>query len=167
MRIPPLYNDKSWQRFFAGVIIGMIFGWLFFLYHFGLVHEKLILEINKQKTTIEQQENTIEVLRKDQDEINKESQKSLTVQDIHIRFVNEKDVKLSEMTLNELKGAVESELDIVRNRDIESVANSKDFLLKTVENKIFGVGDKRYQLKVEQVFLFTTLEMNLRIVGAE
>ena len=145
----------------------MIFGWLFFLYQFGLVHEKLILEINKQKTTIEQQENTIEVLRKDQDEINKESQKSLTVQDIHIRFVNEKDVKLSEMTLHELKGAVESELDIVRNKDIETVANSKDFLLKTVENKIFGVGDKRYQLKVEQVFLFTTLEMNLRIEGAE
>ncbi|UTR11374.1 hypothetical protein MM300_03320 [Evansella sp. LMS18] len=167
MRVPPLYNDKSWQRFFAGLAIGIIFGWLFFLYHFGLVHEKLVLEINRQKTTIEHQEQTIEVLRKDQDEINEQNQKQLTVQDIHISFVNEKDVKLSELTYHELKGAVEGELEVVRNKDIDTIAGSKDFLLKTVENKIFIIGEKRYQLKVEQLILYTALEMYLRITPAE
>ncbi|PYZ93745.1 hypothetical protein CR194_11365 [Salipaludibacillus keqinensis] len=167
MRIPPLYRDKSWQRFFAGFFIGLLFGWMFFLYHFGTVHEKLVLEIGDQQTEIEKHVKMIEILREDQDEQNEENQKLLTVQDIRIYFMNEDDVRLSELTLHELRGAVESELGEVRNKNIETVANSRNFILKTVQNKIFIVNDKRYQLKVEQLFLSTTLEMHVMIVPAE
>ncbi|WP_416151485.1 sporulation membrane protein YtrI [Salipaludibacillus sp. HK11] len=167
MRIPTLYRDKSWQRFFAGFFIGLLFGWMFFLYHFGTVHEKLVLKIGDQQTEIEKHENTIEILREDQDEQNEENQKMLTVQDIRIDFINEGDIKLSELTLHDLRAAVESELEEVRNKDIETVANSSNFIYKTVENKVFIINDKRYQLKVEQLFLFTTLKMDVMIVPAE
>lgn len=168
MRIPPLYHDKSWQRLFAGFFIGLLFGWMFFLYHFGTVHEKLVLEIGDQQTEIEKHKKTIEILREDQDEQNEENQKMLTVQDIRIRFINEEDVKLSELALHDLRAAVESELEEVRNKNIETVANSRDFIYKTVENKVFYTNnDNRYQLKVEQLFLYTTLEMRVMIVPAE
>ncbi|SER89413.1 sporulation membrane protein YtrI [Salipaludibacillus aurantiacus] len=167
MRIPPYYRDKSWQRFFAGFFIGLLFGWTFFLYHFGGVHEKLVLEIGDQQTQIEKHEKTIAILREDKDERNKENQRLLTVQDIKIEFINEEEVKLSELTLHELRSAVESELEDVRNKDIETVANSHYFLLKTVQNKIFIINEKRYQLKVEQLFLLPSLEMRVKIVPAE
>ncbi|WP_280769906.1 sporulation membrane protein YtrI [Salipaludibacillus daqingensis] len=167
MRIPPLYREKSWQRFFAGFFIGLLFGWLFFLYHFGTVHEKLVIEISDQQTEIEKHEKTIEILREDQDDQNEENQKMLTVQDIRIHFINEDDVKLSELTFHELRSAVESELEEVRNKDIETVAKSSDFIFKTVENKIFIINDKRYQLEVKQLSLFTTLEMHVIITSAE
>ncbi|MBB5172732.1 sporulation membrane protein YtrI [Texcoconibacillus texcoconensis] len=163
MRIPPFYNDSTWQRFFAGIVVGMIIGWLFFLYNFGNVHEKLVLEINKQKSTIENQEETIDILQRDQEEINEEAKKNLTVQDIKITVVNEEDIKLSELTLHELKANVEHELEIVRNKNIETVANTKELLLKAVENKTFVVNENRYKLNIEQLFLFTTLEIFVRI----
>ncbi|MDG5786988.1 hypothetical protein QA612_05745 [Evansella sp. AB-P1] len=167
MRIPPFYHEKSWQRFFVGFILGMIFGWVFFLYHFGLVHDKLIMDINELKTTIVKQENTIETLRKEDNERNEEMKKNLTVQDIKIEFTNEDDVNLSELALHELRGAVENLLESVRNQNIETVAISKDFLESTVENKTFGINDKEYQLRMEKLILFTTIEMNLRIETAE
>lgn len=167
MRIPPLHNDKSWQRFFAGFILGMIFGWLFFLYHFGTVHEKLVMEINKQKTTIVSQENTIENLRKDQDEKNEQIQKSLTVQDITINFVNEKDIKLSELMLHEIRSNITAELEDLRNKNIETVRNSKELLIKAVENKGFLVNSKRFRLKIEQLIIDTSLEINVRIEAAD
>lgn len=169
MRIPPFYREKSWQRFFAGILLGMLIGWLFFLYQFGLVHEKLVLKINDQQKEIESQANTIEILRKDQDEQNEENQRKLTVQDIKLHFVNENDIKLSELTLHELRSAVESELDLIRNKNIETVYNSLDFLERTVENKIFTIkgNDKRYQLKIERLILYTTVDFYLRIESAE
>ncbi|SDZ54678.1 hypothetical protein SAMN05421736_116115 [Evansella caseinilytica] len=167
MRIPPLYQDKSWQRFFAGFIIGMLIGWLFFLYHFGMVHEKLIMEIKEQQTTITNQEDRIENLTKEQDQKNEEMKKSLTVQEITITFTNEKEVKLSELTLQELRGSIEGELELIRNKNIETVASSKELLLKSVENKVFIIGDKKYRLIIEQLILFTELEMYLRIESAE
>ncbi|WP_096436091.1 sporulation membrane protein YtrI [Alteribacter populi] len=167
MRIPPFHHDKSWQRFFVGVILGMLIGWLFFLYNFGYVHEKLVMEINKQKSTVENHEKTIDILQKDQDEQNKENQQKLTVQTIKINFTNEKEVNLSELTLFELKEDVESELELVKNKSIETVYSSKELLLKAVRNKIFVIGDKRYQLEVEQLTLYTTLELELSIHAAE
>ncbi|ADU31474.1 sporulation membrane protein YtrI [Evansella cellulosilytica] len=163
MRIPPLYHDKSWQRFFAGVILGMIIGWFFFIHNFGSIHENLVLEINKQKTTIENQEDTIENLRKEQDERNNDIKQSLTIQDVSIKFVNEEDIKISELTLHQLRSEVEKELERVRNKDIETVAGSKELLLGMVENKQFVTPSQSYQLIVEQLVLYTTLEMNLRI----
>ncbi|UCZ52266.1 hypothetical protein LGQ02_15650 [Bacillus shivajii] len=169
MRIPPFYHEPSWQRFFAGIILGMLVGWLFFLYQFGNVHEKLVLKINDQQKEIDSQAKTIDILRKDQDERNEENQKKLTVQDIKLHFVNEDDIKLSELTLHELRSAVESELDIVRNKNIETVHNSREFLEKTVENKIYTIKgtDKRYQLKIEYLVLYTTVDIYLRIEPGE
>lgn len=167
MRIPPLYRDKSWQRLFAGFFIGIIFGWLFFLYHFGAVHEELLLKISNLQSEIEKHEKTIDILREDQDEQNEQSEQLLTVQDVHIEFLNEEEVQLSELTLHELRSAVEKELEDVLNKNIETVHNSREFMLRAVENKRFVTNDKEYQFKVEQIYVFTTLEVYVMIVPAE
>lgn len=163
MRIPPLYQDKSWQRFFAGIFIGLIIGWGFFIYHFGLIHEKLVMEINKQKKTIEMQEETIKNLQESQDVQTEEMKKSVTVQEIEIIFLNEKEVKLSELTLHQLRSSVESDLEELRTKNIDDVAKVEDILIKAVENKTYGVGDKRYRLVVRQLIIYTTVTLKLKI----
>ncbi|MBM7096456.1 MULTISPECIES: sporulation membrane protein YtrI [Alteribacter] len=167
MRVPPFYHDKSWQRFFAGVILGMLIGWLFFLYNFGYVHEHLRMEIGKQRSLIESHEKTIEILRKDSDEQNKQLQQMLTVQEIKINFLNESEVNLSELTLFELKGAVESELELVRNKSLENVHLSKEVLKKAIENKRYGINEKYYQLKIENTTIYSVLELDISIHAAE
>lgn len=160
MRIPPPYYQRAgWQRFFAGMLIGMLIGWFFFIYEFGIVQEKLVTEIKKQESTIKDQKQTIEILRSDHDEINKENLKKLTVQELKVYFKNDKDLKLSELSIHELRSAIENELKGVLSKNIETVANSKDLLFQTVENKIFVINKKRYQVTVKELYLFTTLEL--------
>ncbi len=44
MHIPPYYKRPSFQRFFAGICIGTIIGYLIFIYMFGELQEKWIEE---------------------------------------------------------------------------------------------------------------------------
>ncbi|WNF36043.1 hypothetical protein RJD24_16540 [Bacillaceae bacterium IKA-2] len=167
MRIPPHYKRAGWQRFFAGIIIGMIFGWFFFIYEFGIVQEKLVTEIKKQESTIKDQLDTIEILRSDQDEVNKDNLKKLTVQEVKVYFKNNKDLKLSELSIHELRSAIENELKSVKSKNIETIASSKYLLFQTIENKTFVINNKRYQVTIKELYLFTTLELFVVIHLAE
>ncbi|MBU9721135.1 MULTISPECIES: sporulation membrane protein YtrI [Bacillaceae] len=164
MRIPPLYREKSWQRFFAGVFIGLLFGWVFFIYHFGMVHEKLILELNERKSIIEKHEKTIEILQQDQEEQSQETADKLKVQDIEVTLINVDESNLSEMAIHDLRDKVESELDNIRGMQIDTVANSIDLLYKAIENKVFTVGDSRsYQLVIQTLILHRNTEIHVKI----
>ncbi|MGO4888698.1 sporulation membrane protein YtrI [Anaerobacillus sp. MEB173] len=163
MRVPPYYQRPGWQRFFAGVVIGMLIGWLFFLYNFGTVHEKLINQIKMQQLEIDELNRDIEILLSDKEKLNKENQKKLTIQKIDVSFTNEKQLKLNELTLYELRKLAEDELSFLINNDIESASKTKEAMIRTIENKTFIIGDHHYQLKVEQLYLFTTLELYMKI----
>ncbi len=163
MRIPPFYKQAGWQRFFAGVIIGMLIGWFFFIYEFGEVQEKLVTKIRMQEATIKNQKDTIEILRSDKDELNKENQKKLTVQEVKVYFKNDKLFKLSELSTHDLRSQIEKELSAVLNRNIESVAESKDLLYQSIENKVFEVNEKRYHVIVRDFVLYTKLQVFVEI----
>lgn len=163
MRVPPHYKQAGWQRFFAGIIIGMLIGWFFFIYEFGNVQEKLVTEIKKQESTIKEQKESIEILRSDQDALNKENLKKLTIQEVKVYFKNDKDLKLSELSTHELRSAIENELKAVKNKNIETVANAKELLFQTIENTIFIVNEKKYQVTIKELYLFTKLELFVEI----
>jgi hypothetical protein len=163
MRVPPYYRQAKWKRFFAGVIIGTIFGWFFFIYQFGSVQEKLVTEIKMQEAIIKDQKDDIEILRSDKDELNKENQKKLTVQEVKVYFKNDKSFKLSELSIYELRSQIENELKTVINKNIETVANTKDLLYQSVENKTFEVNGKKYHIIVRDFVLYTTLQLFVEI----
>lgn len=163
MRIPEHYKRPGWQRFFAGFFLGTLVGWTFFVYHFGNVHEDLIIEIKKHELTIQNQKDTIETLRSEERRLNEENQKKLTIQDIKIYFTNEQRLKLSELTTYELKQLALNELKFLEGQEIGTVASTKELMLRTIENKVFQINENRYQLKAEEVYLYTTLELYLSI----
>ncbi|MFN7250665.1 MAG: sporulation membrane protein YtrI [Anaerobacillus sp.] len=163
MRIPPYYRQAGWQRFFSGIIIGMIIGWFFFIYQFGSIQEKLVTEIKMQQAIIKDQKRDIEVLRSDKDELNKENQKKLTVQEVKVYFKNDKELKLSELSLYELRSQIENELTPVKNKNIEAVANARELLYQTIQNKTYTVNEKRYHVIVKELHLYTTLEIFVEI----
>ncbi|UTW68875.1 hypothetical protein KHA80_16285 [Anaerobacillus sp. HL2] len=59
-----------------------------------------------------------------------------------VYFKNDKDLKLSELSTHELRSAIENELTTVKNKNIETVANAKNYYFQTIENTIFTVNDK-------------------------
>lgn len=163
MRIPSHYKRPGWQRFFAGVFVGILIGWSFFIYHFGKIHDDLLIELKKQEMMIESQKKRIQTLISDQEKLNEENQKKLTIQEIVIHFTNEQKLKLNELTIYELRQQALNELRYLEGKDIATVAATRELMLKTLENKIFTIGDTKYRLITEQVYLFTTLELYMKI----
>ncbi|WP_017726597.1 sporulation membrane protein YtrI [Halalkalibacterium ligniniphilum] len=164
MRVPPYYRRPGWQRFFAGVIIGAICGWVFFLYNFGTIHEELVIRISKQQIELKNQRDTIEELRSEQQQKNEENQRRLTLQRIEVTFTNERKLRLNQLTLYELNQQAINELKFLEQKNIETVASMKDLMVSTIENKVFQINEHRYQLDVQEVYLFTTLQLYVEII---
>jgi predicted nuclease with TOPRIM domain len=164
MRVPPFFEKRTVQRFFAGIILGILIGWFFFIYQYGQVYEGLMFRLSEQEATIEELERNMKVLVSEQNKLNEENQKILTIQDIEIHFNNAQKLKLNQLTLLDLKQQVLNELHHIRRKDIETVHNMKELMKSTLENKVFLVGEKRYQVVVKETYLFTTLHMYLDIV---
>ncbi|SFM16911.1 sporulation membrane protein YtrI [Salibacterium qingdaonense] len=167
MRIPPYYRRPGWQRFFAGAVIGGLGGWAFFLFQFGAVHEELVIEINKQRLQIEEQEEQIEVLRSEERRRNQENEQKLTIQDIELLFTNEKTMELNELALYELKQQAENEVKFLNGKNIESVVEGKELIKKAVENKLYETGDNEFRLSIREMHIYTTLELHLKILPPE
>ena len=163
MRIPSHYKRPGWQRFFAGIFIGILIGWTFFIYQFGHIHDDLIIKLRKQELTITNQNDRIETLLSDQKKLNEENQKNLTVQEIDITFTNARNLKLNELTVYELRQHALNELKFLEGKNISTVAATRELMLKAVENKIFKVGETRYRLTTKQFVLYTTIELHMKI----
>jgi hypothetical protein len=164
MRIPPYYKRPGWQRFFAGIIIGVLIGWVFFLYQYGLIYEGLMVKLSEQEVTIENQTKTIEELRSQQREDNEENIRKLTVQKIEIHFTNTQKLRLNQLTLFELQQQALEELSFLDQKNIASVSDTEGLMIRTLENKLFEAGDHRLQLEVERVHLYTTLKIYAKII---
>jgi hypothetical protein len=166
MRIPPYYKDPHWQRFLAGVMLGTLIGWVLFLYFYGNTIDRHIIALkNKQAEINDLKKDIDEIWKKDYEECNKENQRLLKVQEIEINL--EHSDKISMLTVQKLQQQTKDFLRDLIKKDIETVANNKEFIMKTIEEKTFTIDDQKYQLRVEHFFLFTTLEMHLRIKHVE
>ncbi len=100
----------------------------------------------------------------EQTKLNEENQKKLTIQQIEIIYLNDRKLRLNQLTLFELRQQALNELQFVERKDIETVANMKELMIRTLENKVFHVGEDRYQLEVREIYLFTTLRFHVDII---
>lgn len=163
MRIPPYYQLTSVQRFLAGVFIGAVIGWLTFLFMFGQIQDKQINLILKQQTIIRQLEDEKEIWQKDYENWNAESKKKLTIEEINIYFTNEKKLLLNEYIKYKLQEAIRTDIKSLIKMDIESVSKNNELIINTIENKITTIEGQKYKMKVQQLHLFTRLDLYLTV----
>ncbi|RZT22065.1 MULTISPECIES: sporulation membrane protein YtrI [Fictibacillus] len=156
MRIPPLYHRKGYQRFFAGVAIGFIIGWAFFLFQGGLAHERLIHKIAKLQADIIDYKKKNEILTSDDEKANEELAKKFKLHEINVRFSNTSSDKLSNLTKLHLTKAVEDDLEHLIGEDTETIAKSHALLVQAIENKPFELDDEqKYEVKIDHLYLYT------------
>jgi len=163
MRIPPLYQQPGWQRFFAGVFIGALISWFVFLFQYGVLQEQQVQMITKQQGTIKNLEDYRDTLIENEAKLNEENKKKLIIQDFKIDIINYKKFKLAPLTRHSLTDSVTKELNHLITMDIESVSKNKELLKKAIENKWYKIDDKNYKLQVYAVYFDTTLEISLKI----
>ncbi|WP_062047772.1 sporulation membrane protein YtrI [Bacillus sp. JCM 19034] len=166
MRIPPLYKRTTFQRFLAGLFIGVLCGWFFFLFQYGQLYNQLMIQLSEQRSTITSLEARIAELNSEQTKLNEENKRKLTIQTIEIELNNARRLRLNQLTQLELRTQIMEELQHLEREDIESVANMKDLLIQALENKVFKVDDNEFQVDVQGLYLFTTLRIEVAIKPA-
>jgi hypothetical protein len=163
VRIPPYYRRPSWQRFFAGMVIGGAISWCIFIYIFGVWQEKHTALIDKQSEEIIDLKEEKKIWQEEYKEINKRTIEQLTIQKINIKITNWEKYKLDLLSVSEIEDSVKDDISMMIAKDIDTVYKSKELIKKIIQNKPVKINDKRYQLKVKEMVIFTTLSIQLEI----
>lgn len=164
MRIPPYYRQPAWQRFFAGALIGGIISWMIFLFMFGVLQEKQTSTIEKQQKTISDLKADISHWQDDFKDLNKENSKLLTIQDIKLKIVNAKEYRINDsLSIFEAEEELKGDLSPLLAKDLDSVYKNKELVKKTIENKTLKINDKRYKVKINEIYFYTVVQIVLEL----
>lgn len=164
MRVPPYHQVRGWRRFFAGAVIGGMIGWLVFLYMFGVMQEKQIQKIMDQRKAIKYMEKKLEIWEADYQKLNEETEKKLKIQEIQITILNGGTYNLDHLSIAEAEDAIRVDLASLIAKDVETIYNGRSLLKKSIENKILDINKRRYKLDVAEIFFYTNMKIEVRLV---
>ncbi len=86
-------QQKRWYLVLAGAAVGGVLSWFIFLYIYGVFQEEQASKIAEQREIIEKQEAKLHVLLEDQEKLNTENKRLLTIQEIKIKLVNREKIR--------------------------------------------------------------------------
>lgn len=163
MHIPPYYKRKSWQRFFAGVFIGMVVAFVIFMFMYGKYSERWIEENMELHSKLNQLQYNYNNLTKDKEELDRKSKEQLTISSIEIELLDTKKLKLDRLIIFQLKDLIKQQLQTVIGKDLETVYKNRKLVESTIENKQYVVDDFTYSVRVEQLTIYKTLYLSLKV----
>ncbi|MGM7720861.1 sporulation membrane protein YtrI [uncultured Metabacillus sp.] len=163
MRIPPHYQQPTWQRFFAGAAIGAVISWCVFLFIFGVIQEKHSIKIAEQQVVIDELKKSKEIYQEEYTKLNKEAQKRLTVQDIEINLTNGEKYHFQDFRIKNIERMIEDDLSDLIAKELEGVISNHKLIKRTIENRTLPIDDKDYKLKITHFFLSTTIYIEVEI----
>ncbi|GGH86726.1 mannitol-specific phosphotransferase system IIBC component [Pullulanibacillus pueri] len=166
MRVPPNYRSPGLERFFAGAVVGIVIGFVFFILIYGLAQDKQMQKITKQQVEIEGLKHDNEILKEKGLEENKELEKQLKVQEILVT-IDDGDENLPRLVTFELKRKIAQRLDSFKNKNIETVADTKDVIYGLIEGYSFQVEDKLYTFTVKNFVVSSTLDLTVQLLDAK
>lgn len=163
MRVPSANTAKRWCLVLAGAAVGGVLSWFIFLYIYGVFQEEQASKIAEQREIIEKQEAKLHVLLEDQEKLNTENKRLLTIQEIKIKLINREKYDLDNLTLENMTTSIHNDLQHLLTKNIQSIAKNKDLLKKVIENKTYKHYDRLYRFKVDTISFDTVLEISITI----
>lgn len=167
MKAPPEKLSFGWAKFFVGVFFGSIISWLIFIYMHGVTQEQQVVLINKLNTQIKELETSKSQLIENQQRLNDENKKNLTVQGLKISIINSRQYKLSQFTTLLIVNDVKNDLSHLLTQDIRSVSRNRELLRRAIENKVYAKDDRRFKLEIDTIYFDTILEITLKIKSSK
>ncbi|RFU65988.1 sporulation membrane protein YtrI [Peribacillus glennii] len=164
MRVPQYHHVRAWLRFFSGVIIGAVISWMVFLFMYGVLQEKQIQKINYQQKIIKNLSDKNDIWEEDYEKLNEETEKKLKIQDLQITILNGDTYHLDHLSIAEAEDAIRADLASLIAKDVETIYNGRSLLKKSIENKILDINKRRYRLDVAEIFFYTNMKIEVRLV---
>jgi CO dehydrogenase/acetyl-CoA synthase alpha subunit len=164
MRVPPLYQKPSWQRFLAGAVVGGCISWIIFLFMFGALQEKQSKKIITQKSIIEDLQNDILIWQKEYKQINQKNAELLIVQSLQVKINNYKKYNIVDsQSIFEAEESIKKDLSSLLAKDLDTVYKNRELILKTLENKTITINNRRYKLVIKDIFFYSNIVVNLEL----
>ncbi|MEK3798152.1 sporulation membrane protein YtrI [Peribacillus sp. FSL H8-0477] len=163
MRIPPYYRLPTWQRFFAGVVIGAIGSWFVFFYMYGVLQEKQISIIEIQRKEIHELKIKVGIWEQDFNKLNEETEKHLSVKEIRVNIVNDRFYDLDKLSVAEAEEVIRTDLTTLITKNVEDVYKTKALLKKSIENKILEINKKRYRIEITEILFYKNMEIEVKL----
>ncbi|MDQ0214989.1 ABC-type antimicrobial peptide transport system permease subunit [Oikeobacillus pervagus] len=164
MRVPQISKKKNWQIFLSGVTIGGCISWLIFIYMFGVLQEEQTNIIERQKADITDLKSHISIWQEEFKKLNKKNQEMLTVQKVEVKITNFDRYKIEDShSIFEVEEMIKEDLNVLLAKDLNTVYQNKDLIKKTIENKTVKINDKRYNVKVKEIYFFTKVQIYLEL----
>ena len=66
-----------------------------------------------------------------------------------------------------MEDKVKEDIGMMMAKDIDTVNNSRELIKKIIENRTIPMNDKRYNLKVTEMTIYTTLSIEIEISIAD
>ncbi|CDQ18290.1 hypothetical protein SAMN05192559_10943 [Halobacillus karajensis] len=161
MHFPAYHKSKEWRRLFAGLVLGAVIGYAFFVYVHGQLQQKYTEEHIEMTAKISEWETKYEALLKNQEQGSNE--KPMSIKDISITFTNAKKLEVDLLTQHQLTTLVKDQLVSITGKDITTVADQVDLIVSAIENKNYVVDDFTYELKITRLIVSETLSFHLEI----
>ena len=133
-----------------------------FLYIYGVFQQEQSSKIAEQREIIEKQEAKLHVLLEDQEKLNTENKRLLTIQEIKIKIINREKYDLDNLTLENMTTSIHNDLQHLLTKNIQSIAKIKTYS-KAIENKTYKHYDRLYRFKVDTISFDTVLEISIAI----
>jgi hypothetical protein len=153
MHIPPYYKRRGFQYFFVGILVGIILSYLFFLYIEGQLTERWIEQNVSLRKDVVNLQNQINELLKDRENLSKEKEKKLTVQDINVTISNAEQLKLDKFFIYELTSQIKNELIELIGNSVDSLAENRTLIRSTIENKVIKIDKFTYRSDLTELII--------------
>jgi len=163
MHIPPFYKKSTWQRFFAGALIGGIISYGVFLYMYGAMFEEMLAQNREFQSEITDLENQNEALIQDKEELNENAEKVLKIENIEVTIENSEELRLDRLLIHDLEEMVKQEVDHIIGQDLSVIGQSDMLLRSTIENKEYTIDDFRYELEVRLLTIWETTRITVEV----
>ncbi|GAQ19443.1 sporulation membrane protein YtrI [Oceanobacillus picturae] len=157
MHIPPYHKKKTWQRFFAGSLVGGIIAYIIFIFMHGTMYENQLKENLELTSQVNDLKNQNEALLKDTENL----KTPVTVSAIDITIENAEEISLDSLIVPKLEELVKDEISHITGQSVSIVDEIDQLLISAIENKEYTIDDIHYQFTVRKLTISETVKVFL------
>lgn len=166
MHIPPYYKRESWQRFLAGTFVGAIIAFIVFVYMYGQLYENWVEENLELHAKLQELNSNYKASEEKNKELDQKYQKKITITSVQITITNQEKLDLDRLIVREFEETIKAEITDIIGRDVESLSENYNLLIKTIENKRYRIDSFSYQAKVRHLFITEILNLHIELTPA-
>ncbi|MFS0673061.1 sporulation membrane protein YtrI [Ornithinibacillus sp. 179-J 7C1 HS] len=159
MHVPRYHKKPGWQRFLVGMLFGALISYWVVIFMYGTMYQEKVIENSKLHEELNDAENRILALEKDNEDLNEKSKQKIVIEEIELEILNAKELKIDMLLQNELEGLVKEEIKDIIGKDLLMVAESDTLLLSSIENKSYKVDDFSYDFEIKRLIIAPTVRI--------